>query len=395
MRYLTISTRFFFTLLFAICLLNNTSWAADLHAQEEARCLCCHSCPNPTRNNKCLRTCERSPEVAEITASISGVADIIYLDELVGLYAPVSFPHKLHADMENMGTGCAVCHHHNPPGRIFACNECHGGPSNPANLGQPGLKGAYHRQCLGCHREWSHKTNCDACHIKRDAAPAVLGATQAVSAERLAAQVTSASGEDTTDIMGRLHPNIETPEKWVYKTEDNSEGPVVTFHHKEHTEVFGLKCTDCHKKENCSRCHDPQSHPPHVREDPHQDCIKCHDVSDNCTICHTQQETPTFDHARRSGFVLKGYHQKVSCMKCHTGGMPFKKLDPQCTGCHGADFTPKDFDHAKAGVILDDTHKEGSCNDCHTEGFGKPAACAGCHDDGRKFPASVPGKVVE
>src|SRR3990172_988875 len=205
----------------------------DLHAEEQARCLNCHSCAVPTHDNVCLRACERSPEVAEISTSTTGVPDIIPLDKLVGLYEPVSFPHKLHADMEKMGSGCMVCHHHNPPGRILSCGECHGGPSNPNNLGQPGLKGAYHRQCLGCHREWSHKTDCNICHTKRGAASAIQSAT-----------------EDSTDIIGSLHPNIETPEKLVYDAKDMSDGPVVTFHHREHIELFGLKCVDCHKREN-------------------------------------------------------------------------------------------------------------------------------------------------
>lgn len=358
--------------------------AKDLHAGEEARCLNCHSCARPTHDSPCLRACERSPEVAEIPADTTGVADVLYLDKLVGLYEPVTFPHKLHADMEAMGAGCAVCHHHNPPGRILSCGECHGGPSNPANLGQPGLKGAYHRQCLGCHREWSHKTDCKVCHNKRSNGELVAGATSVVTATQ----------EDVTDIIGQLHPNIETPEKWVYQTEEMSDGPIVTFHHKEHVDLFGLKCVDCHKKESCSRCHDPQSHPLRVKEDPHEDCIRCHDVSDNCTLCHAAQETKGFNHAARTGFVIKPFHQQLACASCHKGGMPFKKVDSTCQSCHEAGWFPQAFDHTRAGLELDEMHKEAGCTDCHTEGLGKPSTCTGCHDDGRKFPDQLPGKVV-
>jgi len=333
----------------------------------------------------CLRKCERPTDVAEIPANATGVDDVIFLDRLVGLYEPVMFPHKLHAHMEIMGAGCAVCHHHNPPGPILACRECHGGPSNPTNLGQPGLKGAYHRQCLGCHREWSHKTDCNVCHIKRANGDLVAGASQ----------VFSASSEDATDIIGRLHPNIETPEKWIYQTEEMSDGPIVTFHHKEHVDHFGLKCVDCHKKESCSRCHDPQSHPPRAKSDPHEDCIRCHDVSDNCALCHAAQETKGFDHAARTGFVIKPFHQQVACASCHKGGMPFKKIDPSCQACHEAGWRPEEFDHTRAGVELDEMHKEADCVDCHTEGLGKPSTCAGCHDDGRKYPDKLPGKVVQ
>lgn len=364
--------------------------AADgVHGDPQARCKNCHSCEKPTHENPCLLKCERPKEVSGIPDSATHGPDVIFLDQLVGLYEPVYFPHKLHADMEKMGEGCAVCHHHNPPGRILACRECHGGPSNPANLGQPGLKGAYHRQCLGCHREWSHKTDCNVCHAKRSEIAGKIAAGTAI------ANASPGMQDTNFDIMGSLHPNIETPKKYVYKTPEVPDGPIVTFHHKEHTDLFGLKCVDCHRKESCARCHDPQSHPPHVRNDPHQDCEKCHDVADNCALCHVQEETKGFNHETRTGFPLKTFHQQLACAQCHKEGRPFKKLDPACQNCHGEGWIPKDFDHARAGVKLDETHQQADCKDCHTEGLGKPSTCSGCHDDGKAFPGSVPGAVVQ
>src|SRR5690606_36334872 len=126
--------------------------------------------------------------------------------------------HKLHAPMGEMGEGCTICHHRNPEGPILKCSECHGGPSNPVNLKQPGLKGAYHRQCLGCHREWTHETDCAVCHAKRE--PGVQPKLPL----------------DPTDIMGMLHPNIEVPDEKVFEIEDEmmSDPKFVTFHHKQH-----------------------------------------------------------------------------------------------------------------------------------------------------------------
>jgi hypothetical protein len=315
--------------------------------------------------------------MAATPTAATSAPDSFLLDQLTDLYGPVFFPHKLHAEMEGMAQGCDVCHHHNPEGKVLACRECHGGSSNPEHLGQPGLKGAYHRQCLSCHREWSHSTDCAVCH-----------------AHRGAGQVAPVTPE-STDIMGRLHPNIEPPGKWVYQTPDMEEGPIVTFLHKEHIGMFGLKCVECHRRENCSRCHGGQPVEAHVRSDPHEDCVKCHDVSDNCALCHAKEEKAGFDHGVRSGFALKLFHQTLKCSQCHPGGREFAPLDPACSNCHGAEWLPEKFDHALAGLILDETHTVLGCKDCHTSGLGHPPACADCHDDGRKPPESLPGKRVK
>jgi hypothetical protein len=81
-------------------------------------------------------------------------------------YQPVEFPHNLHAEMSS---GCADCHHHSPEGETPSCGGCHGEPFNPKNLNMPGLKGAYHLQCLGCHREMGvGTTGCSGeCHTKK------------------------------------------------------------------------------------------------------------------------------------------------------------------------------------------------------------------------------------
>ena len=231
-------------------------------------------------------------------------------------------------------------------------------PSNPSDLEQPGLKGAYHRQCLGCHREWTHETDCAICHVKK-----VPGKVDVPA--------------DPTDIMGRLHPNIEVPSEKVYATKSLEETPVVTFRHKEHAESFGLKCVECHRQENCSSCHDPkQSHEPRVRKDPHEDCTRCHEkeLSDNCGYCHTKEKTTGFDHAAVTGYTISPFHAGLSCKQCHSGAGRFQKASKDCATCHPKDWKPKtaDFDHAKTGQPLDELHKGLECKDCHAEGMGKP-----------------------
>lgn len=341
--------------------------SANPHAATVA-CDNCHVSANPTPGQAELKACPR-PKSAANGHSDTEAPDVIHMNKLSQIYVGVLFPHKLHAEMTEMGGGCETCHHLNPEGPILACGACHGGPSNPENLEQPGLKGAYHRQCLGCHREWTHETDCGVCHVKR-----VPGQPEAPK-------------PDPTDIMGQLHPNIEVPDLRIYKNEDMADTPIVTFHHKQHVELFGIKCTACHREENCSRCHDGANHKARVRQDPHEDCMQCHEkeLGDNCAYCHTAEPSPGFDHERVAGIALQPFHEAVQCRKCHGGELRMEPVaKTECSECHAPDWAPAEFDHAKTGHPLDELHVALECKDCHAQGLGKPAACDGCHDDGRK-----------
>jgi len=337
---------------------------------EPVACNTCHVSDTPTAAAWALKGCPRPREALKDPET--SAPDVVIMDQLSQIYVPVVFPHKLHADMTDMGGGCADCHHRNPPGRILKCRECHGGPSNQANLDQPSLKGAYHRQCLNCHREWDHKTDCAICHAKR-----VKGVTPEMNG-------------DPTDIMGRLHPNIEVPDERVYQTKMEGATPLVTFHHKEHNEVFGLRCVECHRQQSCSQCHDAAKQGPRVGQHVKNDCAKCHakEVAENCAYCHAAEKKDGFDHERITGHALANYHEKVTCRQCHTNAKQrMEAPNPKCETCHAEDWFPTDFDHTITGLVLNDTHKELECMVCHPKGMGGQIDCSSCHEDGRKkFP---------
>jgi hypothetical protein len=369
-----------FTLALGICILfflasavgKNDKPSSQLGSEES--CGECHTCSIPTTDEPCLRPCPRFSKTVVVHSPEEGPS-VVILDQLSDLYVPVVFPHKLHAQMEVMGEGCVACHHHTPTGHISPCRDCHGGPSNPQNLNQPSLKGAYHRQCMNCHREWSHDTECTVCHAKK-------------TGEMVAIQ-----SIDTTDIMGMLHPNIEEPEKRIYQTTYNG-GTLVTFHHKDHIHLFGLKCVDCHKEENCSRCHEMGKKPDHVKslEEHHKPCSSCHNM-DRCDDCHAKTERAGFSHAR-TGWPLNRYHQNLSCHACHPAGSKIKKLNQDCVACH-SNWTIENFKHAITGLALDETHAGIDCVDCHLDRkFDEKPSCVGCHDDGRTYPESSPGTVT-
>lgn len=97
--------------------------------------------------------------------------ETVVLDELVNLYGPVEFPHGMHVEVAE---GCTSCHHHGGDGTSpRACKECHRPASTYRYLGARrrtglGLKGAYHAQCLGCHRESeAGPQGCVECHVRR------------------------------------------------------------------------------------------------------------------------------------------------------------------------------------------------------------------------------------
>lgn len=341
----------------------------------EISCDECHTCPTPTAQAPCLKGCLRFSQVV-VSPSLEECPSVVVLDQLSNLYVPVIFPHKFHAQMTGMGQGCVACHHNSPEGHFLPCRKCHGGANNPENLRQPGLKGAYHRQCMNCHREWSHDKECSVCHAKKTADAAVVKIT------------------DKTDIMGLPHPNIEEPEKKVYQTKWNK-GTVVTFHHKEHIDLFGLKCVDCHREESCSRCHDigKKSNSVKTVEEHHKPCSSCHEM-DKCAECHAKKEKPGFSHTQ-TGWPLSRYHQSLPCHTCHPSGRKMEKLNRECITCH-SNWTSQNFNHLVTGLTLDETHREINCTECHLENkFDQKPSCVNCHDDGRAFPESSPGTFTE
>lgn len=350
-----------------------------------AACAACHTCANPTRQDTCLRPCGRAEAQAREFARKHG-PDVVVLDELANRYLPVPFDHKGHARMAEMTGGCAVCHHYTPEGAAHpACKTCHEISAARADIRKPGLKGAYHRQCLNCHREWSHDTKCVACHLPK-------------ARDGDKANGYGTNGKD--DILGRMHPPIPEPDTEIYQTRAKpAPGTRVIFRHKEHIHRFGLKCANCHREESCSRCHEKRrKHQQRVRTlaDHHRPCSDCHDVAgkDKCGRCHWKQGEPRpkpFDHAV-TGWDLGRHHRTLSCRACHRE-VPFGKLNRDCAKCHTA-WAPGEFDHAVTGQVLDESHVEHDCQECHADGdFAVAPACDGCHeeDEGIAFPAKRPG----
>ena len=194
--------------------------------------------------------------------------------------------------------------------------------------------------------------------------------------------------------MGISHPVIPEPDKRVYHTSFD-DGPVVTFYHKQHIELYGLRCANCHQKENCSYCHDlaQKVNIKKSMEEVHATCNNCHS-DDRCARCHDTGEKPAFTHAS-TGWELNEYHVELNCRSCHPTGRKIGRLDKTCRTCHGG-WNQENFDHTVTGLRLDEIHIEADCADCHTdEQYDREPSCADCHDEEHNTRNAVPGERIK
>lgn len=351
-------------------------------ALTKADCSLCHTCPSPTKDSPCLKECPRPRPTVD--PDHRG-PELILLRELEDRYLSVPFDHKGHAEMAAMTRGCVVCHHYTPQGSPHpACKTCHEVAGARADVQKPGLKGAYHRQCLNCHREWSDDTQCETCH-------------QAKTGAGRRKPVTAPPTPD--DLVGRMHPPIPEPDTDIFTPRAGEQaGTKVIFYHKDHIHRFGLACVECHHEDNCNRCHNPAAPRPTepTLSEHHQPCATCHATTqpDRCADCHWKEGTPRpprFDHAR-TAFLLKVYHESVGCRRCHAA-VPFAKLERSCESCHKS-WDAATFNHGVTGLTLDANHAGQTCEACHAEKrFDRPPTCTECHDadSGIAYPAKSPG----
>jgi hypothetical protein len=246
---------------------------------------------------------------------------------------------------------------------------------------------------MNCHREWSHENNCTSCHALKTGS-GVLN-----------------KNNDDKKLTGKDHPKLAEPTKIVYET-NYGKGKFVTFFHDEHNKIFGAECINCHKQENCTKCHDKSNPAPvqlqnsgnpfkiHKTADQrHKPCFTCHQ-NDKCTLCHKDNPSGPFNHEAVTGWALNKFHQKLNCIKCHTSASKgvdsntaFVKLDNKCQSCH-KNFAAGSFDHKVTGLKLSENHKDLDCISCHeNQDFSKTPTCVSCHDD-KTFPKNKPGNEV-
>ncbi|MCX7874701.1 MAG: cytochrome c family protein [Melioribacteraceae bacterium] len=347
------------------------------HKYQELKCKTCHSCDIPTKEKPCLIECPRDKMVS-VTQKPEDGPEILTINKIKfenDLYKPVTFTHRLHAEMSDMAGGCKMCHHYNPPGKIIGCIDCHQIERNRIDISKPDLKGAYHQQCMNCHRQWSGKVECESCHE--------LNSSQ------------KSENQKTINSSKKMHPKIEVPAIIKYET-PKTKGNLVLFLHNEHIKTFSLDCQNCHSNESCNKCHykfNPKPEKLKSTLEKHLKCSNCHNTKSNCSFCHSNNPQREFNHFARTGFDISNYHVKLTCQRCHIEKGKFTGLVSDCSSCHGV-WSKSNFKHTVVGLQLDETHNEFDCTECHQEKNYKRPGCKNCHED-KTYPKEKPGKLVK
>lgn len=131
------------------------------------------------------------------------IPDTITINTLEKLYDKVKFNHAKHiaaikdcGDCHHHTTGtlmedpnCARCHKYGNESKTVSCKGCHSvNPFSAETLAEkasnqatyhrdkPGLKGAYHQSCIGCHAKKGGPTGCLDCHGRKKEGDALYNA---------------------------------------------------------------------------------------------------------------------------------------------------------------------------------------------------------------------------
>lgn len=366
------------------------------------------------------------------------------LNESTDYYEPVRFSHRTH-DVYTDGD-CRVCHHRQgmtdedrigediaqmhlgidvriggacsschdmTEKRPQSCRRCHAAANEADYPGRIGLKGAYHRQCIGCHQrlplEANAPTDCISCHHPQTpdhsslVRIAAAGDPRSVTAECIRCHETSAR-----DILKTAHWN------WRGTTPD------VAGH--EHSNDLGFinnvdnyflsvganmkEFSDIHIGYGSIDDRYPFSDAASI------DCLVCHDTTGEYRREKGSSGKPDARVPWPRVAAAVGRPSRANCGSCHfyTGGAPNAKhgdlepflakptpeqdvhmgmLDMRCQDCHRTEK------HAIAGLAFAAPVLEGrvTCEQCHgtrphgiagplsrhLDGHVKTVACVTCH----------------
>ncbi len=88
------------------------------------------------------------------------------IDRMSKKYEAVYFPHEAHSQLI---ADCTVCHHYSPDDKGVRCDACHKPVLiDPENPRKPGIVGAYHQMCMGCHMSMGlGPMGCTKCHLEK------------------------------------------------------------------------------------------------------------------------------------------------------------------------------------------------------------------------------------
>ncbi len=155
-------------------------------------CIGCHK----EENKKASKADSKAPvkckdchtgEKPEVTLAEAGQTpppegpETYIISRLSNKRLPVEFRHGLHAKMID---NCSSCHHDSPKDKQPPCDTCHGISEDFAKKSKISLVSAYHRMCLGCHRNVGiGPITCVKCHEERETQNWAADAVQPAAAK--------------------------------------------------------------------------------------------------------------------------------------------------------------------------------------------------------------------
>ena len=158
----------------------------------DSSCLKCHETLTSEMENLVLKDPDKAAkmmadarEYTKETYRKDDIPEKVVIKALANQYEPAEFPHRkiVNKLMEGIngsklathfhgdkGTLCQGCHHNSPAStKPPKCGSCHGKPFNEMEPMRPGLLGAYHQQCMTCHKEMKLEkpAGCTGCHKEK------------------------------------------------------------------------------------------------------------------------------------------------------------------------------------------------------------------------------------
>lgn len=339
-----------------------------------------HETPSQRRT----RLGDKTPQLEDIEFSYFLLNNPI-IEKEENLYGTVRFMHKKHAGMLK---DCFVCHHHRPADPkapdITRCSACHQASFNPELPERIGLKGAHHRQCMGCHKKWNKgPVGCTDCHPKNVPSHKKLvklpGKPKPTDVTKECLRCHDVQGEE---MLTSTHWLWRGPSEFTEGYErriDLGKATVTINNFLVHLASNWPQCTPCHAGYGWKEATFDFTDKTRI------DCLICHDTTKSYKKADlgAGMPDPEVDLVQVAKNV--GKPSRRTCGECHFSGGgedPIKhgKLNPfldfhssscdvhmgglglQCHECH------KTRNHKIAGRSLALPVAEGSrsCEDCHT-----------------------------
>ncbi|NRA09895.1 MAG: cytochrome C [Myxococcales bacterium] len=246
------------------------------------------------------------------------------------------------------------------------CSACHSGPLAEQNL---------ETRCGSCHasddiHRGRNGTDCESCHSERgwDRATFDHDTKTAFPLRGSHAEVAcqhchqrNPREEDLSGACGDCHARDDAHADTLGRDcgrchNESGWRKHVNFDH----DITRFPLLGLHAVELCEACHTSTRF-----RDADPSCVACHSSDDrheqklgsDCGRCHNPNGWSIwrFDHGRETNFPLRGNHEGLNCLACHTRASPGAVTQTSsCATCH-------DFDDIHSGGFGRD------CSRCHSE----------------------------